>query len=647
MASTMMFNLQGMDSSNPFGNGCSYLQDVHIEDSCVWERYPIPAVSGMTAMNPPATIAGNVGAVSVSGNFYTMTPGTGWGSAYSTTYPVSGNGTSQIGVYTDRNLGDDTGWSTARVGNEVIFADPDNGRDNTYASMSCWAGSTKTSTLNSTTSTRTASTTANSRNVTFSGAVTGLDSTWVNAYIYLSGFPKRPFRITKVISTTVIVIDTQVDFTTASQTWCIQPVAWVGSQDGVFAYDNAGTYTALNEVHAKVACGHQSRLFAMNGYDGATRVPHRVWYSGTTADVNSSYIGIHNWYANSWFDAAPELGEEILAAHSFGGDLIIFKNKGICVLRGVVANNDSTKFGARVDILSGELKLLGAASAVVTPVGVYAYCEDGVYIVTGSSVDKISSKIDSFLTLNAKRENRVYSPYHPHSFVMSGYVYTRIGIPFYPDGVVANGYYWRYLVWDYRRNEFHIRTLPLKTAPNGAVEIFYPTDKTFYTITTTSSTTALLYGGDSENAPSAPGWGTADATGDNPTMQIVTNSLSSNEGYPGYLRPVVLHIVQAVPAEGIFAFAYPGYGSTALIEPDLGSQAANGTIDPSVNISSVTYDLSIRDKAYAERIGCASVPPSYLMPIVIANSFENSGSTFYSQIYAVGADYEFSDNVAP
>lgn len=551
------FNLQGMDLRNPFGDGLMYLQDATVTPLGVKVRPGFPtkqqtsggysycvatAASPAPSLNGEDVLIARVNGATDHWKILSTDPATAAAGEYSKAYPVAGDETTQVG--TNTAFGDYV--DGARVGDEVAFAMGGDGTSVTK-SLALWGGSHKTTVLSSTTSTRTVSSTSGSNVLTFSGAVTGLDTSWNGAYIYLSGFPKRPFRIVTVPGTTSVRIDTNLDASTAGQTWCIQPVAWVGAPDGAFL-----TGTALNEVVASCIEGHVDRLFAGNIVSDQTATPttsevkrHRVHYSGTYNDISGHHRGIHYWGPESYFEAAPEMGTRIVAMQSFGGDLIIFKDRGIAVLRGVVANDDPTKFGARVDILSDSIRCNGTSGVCKTPFGVFLASPDGLFIVTGDGPVQVDEKVRPWMDENLTGSFNGIGSVSLPCFNLGGKVYLR-GASFQD---ASTDWRQRYLVWDYGKDVWSCRTFKDNASPSCATP-YREFQVAMCGSAVTSTESHMAYFSTREEA-----WNEIAPTEDFPIFQLVTNGMVNTSEYPGFARVETLHVLHKTSTATTFKAA--------------------------------------------------------------------------------------------
>lgn len=288
----------------------------------------------------------------------------------------------------------------------------------------------------------TASITSGSPTVTFSAAVPSLTS-YVGAQISIENAARtlpRTFTVISVASNRLsLVVDVNLDETASGRQW---------------ALTSMGVWKGPAAFTAEIVCGHQGRLFASNG--------HSVAYSGTEDDSSGIYNGIHYWDADSVFTVVPEHGEDITAMASVSGDLLFFKDRGISVLRGVVANGDPSRLGARVDSLNTQIRCPNSACVQVTPRGAVLCSPDGVFLVTGEGVQDISEGIWP-----------IFNPYYEAngfdisaSFTMHDMLYFAIDVI---DSATITADIVVYLAWNFKSNQWQFRTMLKTHAPCGVV----------------------------------------------------------------------------------------------------------------------------------------------------------------------------------
>lgn len=255
-----------------------------------------------------------------------------------------------------------------------------------------WAGSTQ-----SRYSTGTVSTTASSTTVTGSG------TTWTSAmegmYLWINHatLRERAFRVTKVVSTTSLIVDNAPDATAATQTYALNPVGFLAAPDNLFS-TSAGA--SVNDVRdASAMASHQGRLFVsgvieyVDGTSYADR-PERVRWSATQTETSGKFIGTDYWHASGYTDIGMGEGGNITGMVSFDGDLVIFKESAIYVLRGSVAT-DGTDLGASIDRIAGTQGVRRQAAIVATPYGVAFANKNGVFLYRSGKVDSLSSPIST------------------------------------------------------------------------------------------------------------------------------------------------------------------------------------------------------------------------------------------------------------
>lgn len=652
MGSVKSYNIRGIDVTNPYGDGLMFLQDAVITDSRVSQRkkYPVNTFSYATSHNSIAsiidpTIEGYTGYACSMGYTGSTYKTIFWNSvlglsAYSKLYAVAGDETTQVGG-TEANVIDFR--RVARLNNEAIFSGNNIAPFYNEAPVGCmaWGGNTKTTVLSSTTSTRTATTTNNSNTITFSGAVSGLDGNWCGAYIYLSGHPNRMFRITKVTSTSSINIDTAIDTGSAGQTWCIQPISFVGAPSNIF-YKSDGS--SVNNVVACYVESHLDRAWAGIVYDSDGRTQwHRVLYSGVLSDISSYHKGYTYWNSSSYIDVAPSVGSRIMGLYSWGDSLIVFKDRGICVIRGVVANADPTKFGARVDVLSTEIECRNSMNICKTSNGIFLFSNGCAYLVTDTSIDRVDTKIKGILDDDGTRIERC--------FFWDNKVYCRTygTVSEIPDGCTKEVY--QYLVFDLERGEWSYRTIRKSLAP-GAMASVYNGDGTSSWLgmpASSSATQTIAYKGregDDNFGMSVVPVGTVATTTDVPLFAMITNGIVPNDNYPGYVRPVTVHVMHnSAATTNIRVASVPSYSTTLSSDFDLINEIIEGGYS-STKLSEYALGDSSSGSTYWQRFNLSGAEPSTMLNIVIGRYQSPADEDLYYDpvdIYGLAIEYESAD----
>lgn len=376
----------------------------------------------------------------------------------------------------------------------------------------------------------TASVTASSSSVTISGSL-GADPT--GSKIFFHDRDNHFYTVQSWNGSNTIVLTQPADFTDASTTFSIHAWSYLTTNNALdgasgitgrgdlgsppFATDTLWTYGGSFQptglVYAWSAEGHQGRLFISNG--------NEVRYSGTEDDVTTRHGGVEYWDADSRFTVAPELGSRIEKMVSHNNDLLIFKDRGICVLRGTVANGQPDRLGARVDTISTHLRTQSVRHVIPTALGVVLVSTQGIYLVDGSGAQRIGDEVWS--RIGSKLNGSVTTTLN-HSLLMDDKLY----LMYEQEGDnTANRYV--YACWDTTTGEWTFRTFPKILAPgcssqvegsSGTITVSFPAD--------TSGTKSICYsGGEMYGAASAgsslnaAGSGSV-LTNDSPEMVVVT-----------------------------------------------------------------------------------------------------------------------------
>lgn len=148
-----------------------------------------------------------------------------------------------------------------------------------------------------------------------------------------------------------------------------------------------------NAIHV---CTHNDRLFLGNIVDDPTG-GSKIRWSGTFNDQSpvNNRTGFHLWPSGAIIDVFPGVGGEITGLHSFGGSLVILKNRAAFILRGDVATG-SYDLGASLDKITERSGAEIPGASTVSPIGVAWADRAGLFIWNGSNISVVSGgRIDS------------------------------------------------------------------------------------------------------------------------------------------------------------------------------------------------------------------------------------------------------------
>jgi hypothetical protein len=296
-----------------------------------------------------------------------------------------------------------------------------------YGASTKWAGNIKdTGNVNNFYNTGTITVTNGSPDIV------GLGTSWASnteagMYIYIDNatdpipLNSRTYKILEVVDNTNITLDSNITISVASRatlSYAIQNVGMLAAPTGIFK----GVGGVEKMVQAEVCSSHQDRLFVAHTYEpgdpgvsgtwsdlapvtwnslsgftwdnvfpGSEGHPHRIRWSAESGESSAPFIGRDYWHTQAFIDIATGFGSKITALSSFGGNLIILKERGVFVLRGDVST-DGTDLGASVDTISMEIGC-NSPSVAVTDSGVVFTSADGVFVTDGNSVTELSDGI--------------------------------------------------------------------------------------------------------------------------------------------------------------------------------------------------------------------------------------------------------------
>lgn len=238
-----------------------------------------------------------------------------------------------------------------------------------------WCGSAKSRYATGTVSTTSGSTTITGSGTTWSGNVEAGMFLHINSGTLL----QRTFKIVSVASNTSLTVDQAPDATVAGVGYSALPLGAVTSSSSMWG---GGSYWP----QADAMCSHQGRIFAGSVQDSASaNQDERVRWSATPSETSGKFIGCDYWHANGYTDIGVGVGGSIVALISYGGELLVFKEGAVFVLRGVVST-DGSDLGARVEIVSQNHGLGNWKSVAASPIGVVFVDGTGAHVYQGGSI---------------------------------------------------------------------------------------------------------------------------------------------------------------------------------------------------------------------------------------------------------------------
>ena len=398
------YNLRGMDISSPYNSDrLWYLQDsVSVGPNAIRTRPRFPSIAPNSSGAHLAceTSGSRVGSFNDSCKLNIFDAPTETFLSYvADSFPYYSSGTLCMVVIPP--------VSSCRVGNDTFHVVR-------YSDDGCyllrWSGGSSNAIQSSSAGTagasRTASVTSGSSTVTFSGALAA-DPT--GSKINFTASRGHFYTIESFDSTAnTAVLTRPADFTSGTSNFTIHGWSFLTTNNALDGASSVGGRGEINPglgspfatesiwetssggeptglVYAWAAEGHQGRLFISNG--------NEIRYSGTEDDVATRHGGVEYWDPDSRFAVAPELGSRVERMVSFNNDLIIFKDRGICVLRGTVANGDPTRLGARIDTISTHLRSQSVRHVIPTNLGVILVSTQGMYLVSGEGAQRMGDEV--------------------------------------------------------------------------------------------------------------------------------------------------------------------------------------------------------------------------------------------------------------
>lgn len=631
-------NFNGMNMTAGYDDDALwYLQDASIIGNHVRQRPRLPS-SAITHTGGSYKAAGSIGekAASIAGADLNIFTSSGYSSTAASVSWTSGMDTFPVAGMTGSAIG------CTRVGDNVLFWEQ-SGTSGSY--VVAWSGCGAVATLDGD-----ANITSGSTLIQFNTPVTGLDSTYVGAKLYLGLGSTVARTITYVHGTSAVVVDVAPVVTDASIEAKIAPISLLEggsgfneeiqtvstyltpaqySRTGYSLIDTAGVKLTSTNVVAYAAEGHQGRLFVSNG--------NEVRYSGEEADVTAGLGGVNYWDADSVFQVAPEMGSRVERMVSFNNDLIMFKDTGICVLRGVVSNGDPSRLGARVDTINTHLECASYHHVVPTPIGAILVSRQGIYLVSGDGVQQIGQEVWPRLAQAFGADGQTSANDTPcqTSFTMDhkAYIYFEVN---------ADSKY-VYIVFDYTTGAWQFRTFGSALAPGCA---------TAYNSTTTGNTVTVAFPHDSSANRGISFVGSelygnitpavddvvsgSLFTNDVPQLVVATAPMASRiETTPSHMRVRNVWVNGQVPSED---------DTKTFIANNLGA-SYGFTVTDFTTATESTYVLSSTSESWF-RQNIASDPYGWSKSVVIYNEYDGSGSTQDFYLRGIAVEYDES-GVAP
>lgn len=275
------------------------------------------------------------------------------------------------------------------TGDEMIFAGE-------VGSLFKWGGSSYAAYKTGTVSVASASSVA-SRIVTGAGGADFSTAVQAGQYILIDTIAEkantyqRAFRITKVVSSTQLEIETPI--WAASYTglaYRIQSCAVIQSPDGV--------WNPVDERPRQVGvvAYHTGKLFTAGVADADTNYNtiynfDRIRWSANPKETDGSTFFKHLdlWHDDGYIDVFPGIGGAIVGLVSMGSELIIIKRHGLFRLTGSI-NYDGTGTGLDLQIISTEIGAFNNAAFALTKSGLVLANKDGLYLYDGEGLKSLT-----------------------------------------------------------------------------------------------------------------------------------------------------------------------------------------------------------------------------------------------------------------
>lgn len=597
MSKKRFFNVVGIDQSKPPGSDCLWFQRdaTIVGNSLVKSRPQLPTAPIATSDNEyfatSESIAGTAASFShidsshdsnlwlADGANGYRTPATGeWVSA------DPGGGDTKVYANIIRSLN-----GSARVGDNCVFwhRDEDTGHG---SSLILWTGGTADPD-----SSISVDTTSGSNVISVTGTSDDLSGMQLKLSDTQDG---RSYTILpRLAGETDYKLDVQMSSTATNALASVNPWGIVGSSGTIWnpTYINDGvTHELSGDASGKLpvayaAEGHQGRLFISYG--------NEIRYSGTEDDVDGLYRGIHYWDENSVFSVAPETGNRIERLVSLNNTLFIFKDIGICALRGTVANGDPTKFGANVYTVSDTIVTPTYNSILKTPIGIILISSDDVYLITEDGITSIGAAINPMLygALVPQSALGRNVGYIDRSFFMDGIAYFKTTYQFFlqqrTNSYAETDPLKYYITFDCRSNTWGMRTFYSQLAPATCSQVSRtssyesPAWACFNFGNDLTNPRSIFYSG-SESSNTYLFLGVATGSSKNydaPQFSIDTCPIVSESDEPGHVRIIRAYLVASgnLGADTFTIGVYSGEPSVANIYNPSSESSAGTYVDPS------------------------------------------------------------------
>lgn len=631
---TKKFNLTGMDLSAEYNSDSLwYLQDATVVGQQLIKRRP-------TLLATPLTYAGAHRACGSSrgkaaswcyddSNPFSIKYWLNVVDPYDASVSAAGGMVWDSVGGSDLNKIDVLPASATRLEDDVFFV---NRYGDEGAFLTRWSGS---ETGNTQSGAVTASVTNASNVVTLSTAYAIEPGTFINFTDTRNHF----YRVDEQLTTTTVQLSQPVDFTDASTTFTLNNWSFVttntvldnASAVGARALKAGGASYAteaiwqtssggepVGMVYAWAAEAHAGRLFISNG--------NEIRYSGTSEDVTTRHSGYNYWDADSIFTVAPEMGHRVEAMVSTQDGLIIFKDIGICVLRGVVANGDPTRLGARVDVISTSLECASVDHVCSTPAGVVLTTRHGIFLVTADSVSPIGKEVFPIVAETIVGTTSDIGASFP-TFLMDNKLYIYIGER---EVVVDDTYIRKYAVWDLMNGSWQCRTFNASVAPSCAVVV--PSSDGVTNVAFPSAaqygTAALCYRGNEAVGV----YGVASNSYDRPEFICITSPMTGGDDHPNHVRVRHVWTNATVSDED---------DTTIRVFNNLGDDYDFDPLDVSSETSAATYPLASSNQSWT-RNPIASDLYGWSKGVGIIQNWDGSGNSQDISLRALAIEYDES-----
>lgn len=153
---------------------------------------------------------------------------------------------------------------------------------------------------------------------------------------------------------------------------CANYMVGMNGVDAPFKWSGAGSTSVL----AQAPVGRYPTLFKEKLFCVPASDKSQLWWSDSLAP--------ETWPAVNYWDIKKGDGDEITCLRGFYGDLVIFKNRSIHLLRGTSLDD------FRLDEMDSRIGCVGNGAAAVYEGGLYFVCTEGVGVFNGLSAKIIS-----------------------------------------------------------------------------------------------------------------------------------------------------------------------------------------------------------------------------------------------------------------